>query len=324
MMRRGLGKSKVRPLTRRAIAGCARAVTALARIAMRLVLGIVAASALFNLCAYLGAARHRRRHAPACPHDEEERAPGPARAGAFAVECAVTALLGLVAPLAARRPRVRPLAPGDERPPVVLLHGYAQHSANFLWLARRLRRDGWRHLYALAHVPVGGDIERSARRLGAALDRIRRATGAPRIDIVAHSMGGLVARAYIRGRGRACGVGRLVTLGTPHQGTDIFPRLRLDPMVGQMRPDSPLLVRLAADDPVPQLVDCISIYSGDDAVIVPPGRAYYPGAFNIEVRGLGHMSLLFSRRVYALVRENLAADRAAWAATAEGGAPWPS
>src|SRR5205807_3527899 len=71
------------------------------------IFGIVAASALFNLCAYLGAARHRRRHAPACPADEEERAPGRARAGAFAVECAVTALLGLVAPLAARRPRAR-------------------------------------------------------------------------------------------------------------------------------------------------------------------------------------------------------------------------
>src|SRR5207249_3829581 len=194
---------------------------------MLLVLGIVAASALFNVYAYRGAARHRRRHPPACAADGEDRTPWPGRAWAFAVECTATALLGLATPLALRRRRVRPLDPDDPRPPVVLLHGYAQHAANFLWLARRLERDGWRHL-----------------------------------------------------------------------------------------------ARLAADDPVPQLADCISIYSADDAVVVPPSRAYYPGAFNVEVRGLGHMSLLFSRRVYTLVRENLAAERAPAAATAEGGAPW--
>ena len=295
---------------------------ALAHIAMLLVLGIVAASALFNVYAYRGAARHRRRHPPACAADGEDRTPWPGRAWAFAVECAATALLGLATPLALRRRRVRPLDPDDPRPPVVLLHGYAQHAANFLWLARRLERDGWRHLHPVAHAPVGGDIERSAQRLGEAIDRIRRASGASRVDIVAHSMGGLVARAYIRTRGGASGVGRLITLGTPHQGTDAFPRLRLDPMVVQMRPGSPLLARLAADDPVPQLADCISIYSADDAVVVPPSRAYYPGAFNVEVRGLGHLSLLFSRRVYTLVRENLAAERAPAAATAEGGAPW--
>jgi len=298
-------------------------VAALAHIAVLVVLGVVAASALFNVCAYAGAARHRRHHPPACGAGDEDRAPWPARAWAFAVECAATTLLGLATPLALRRGRARPLDPGDPRPPVVLLHGYAQHPANFLWLARRLRRDGWRHLYTVAHLPMGGDIGRSAQRLGEALDRIRRASGASRVDIVAHSMGGLVARAYIRARGTASGVGRLVTLGTPHQGTEVFARLQLDPMVRQMRPGSPLLAGLAADDPVPQLVDCISIYSADDAVVVPPSRAYYPGAFNVEVRGLGHMSLLFSRRVYALVRENLAAERSPATAAAAGGAPWP-
>ena len=294
-----------------------------ARIGSLLVLGVVAGSALFNLCAYAGAARHRRRHPPACAADEDERLPWPARTRAFALECAATALLALATPLALRRRRLRPLDPEDPRPPVVLLHGYAQHPANFAWLAHRLRRDGWRHLYTLAHTSVGGDIERSADRLGAALDRVRRATGATRVDIVAHSMGGLVARACIRARGHGSGVGRLITLGTPHQGTEIFPRFRLDPMVAQMRPGSPLLARLAADDPVPRIADCISIYSADDAVVVPPSRAYYPGALNVEVRGLGHLSLLFSRRVYALVRENLDAERASAPATAAGGAPWP-
>ena len=127
------------------------------------------------------------------------------------------------------------------------------------------------------------------------------------VDVVAHSMGGLVARACVRAGGATSGIGRLITLGTPHQGSLAFAWLGLDPMLGQMRPGSPFLDRLCGDDRVPAVAECISIYSADDALVLPPAAAYWPGAFNIEVRGIGHMSLLFARRVYDLVRENLAA-----------------
>jgi pimeloyl-ACP methyl ester carboxylesterase len=288
-------------------------VAAIVHVALLVVLGVLAGSVAFNAAAYGDAALYRRRHPPDCPFDDDEAAPWPARAlawlRAFVAECTVTALLVLTLPLALRRQRVRPLAAGDARRPVVLLHGYAQHTANFLWLVRRLRRDGWLHLYTVRHTAIGGDIERSAQRLGDALDRIRRTSGAREVDVVAHSMGGLVARAWIGTRGRASGIARLVTLGTPHQGTLTLRWLAVDPMVDQMRPGSAVLRRLAAPDAVPTMVDCISIYSVDDALVVPASAAYCPGAFNVEVRGLGHMSLLFSRRVYELVRENLAAAR---------------
>ena len=71
-----------------------------------------------------------------------------------------------------------------------------------------------------------------------------------------------------------------------------------------------LLERLAAADPVTVLVDCISIYSVDDALVVPAESAYYGGAFNIELRGLGHLSLAYSSRVYELIRENVGAKLA--------------
>jgi len=271
---------------------------------------VVVGCVLFNVVVYVGAARHRRRHPAPCPDDTDD-APWPARFTAFLAECAVTIALACTVPLALRRTRVRALDDRRGRRPVVFLHGYAQHTANFLWLTRRLRHDGWTHLYSVRHAAARGDIERSAHRFGEALDRIRRDTGASSVDVVAHSMGGLVARAYVRQRGRASGITRLVTLGTPHQGTLALPAFRLDPMVAQMRPTSPFLARLGQDDPVPALVDCIAIYSADDAVVVPPSAGYWPGAFNIELRGLGHMSLLFSRRVHELVRENLAAPLAA-------------
>ena len=268
---------------------------------------VVAAGALvFNLLAYAAAAADRRRRAPDCAADEDERPTWAARVRAFAFECVATTVLAWTAPLAFRRRRVPPFDARLQRRPVVLLHGYLQHSANFLWLARRLRRDGWVRLYEVAHVPLGGDIERSGARLAGVVERIRRETGAPEVDIVAHSMGGLVARACLCAG--AAGIRRIITLGTPHQGTQVFRPLRLDPMLRQMRPGSPCLHRLGGANTLPAGTELVSIYSRDDALVVPPSNGYCPGAFNIEVRGPGHMSLLFSRRVYELVRENLAAE----------------
>jgi len=217
-------------------------VAAILRVGLLGVLGVIVGSIAFNAAAYAGAALHRRRHPPDCPLDDEQLGPWAGRAlawlRAFIVECAVTSLLTLTVPLAFRRQRVRSLDGGDARRPVILVHGYAQHTANFLWLMRRLRRDGWLHLYSVRHTAIGGDIERSAPRLGEAIDRIRRESGAPVVDVVAHSMGGLVARACLRARGRSSGIGRLITLGTPHQGTILADLAVLDwngPASGSIR-----------------------------------------------------------------------------------------
>jgi hypothetical protein len=113
-----------------------------------------------------------------------------------------------------------------------------------------------------------------------------------------------VARACLAARdGR--GVARLVTVGTPHQGTDALPGL-----ASIARPGSDLLREVGTADPVPALVECLSIYSRADALVLPPAHGYYPGAFNIEIQDLGHASLLFDRRVRELVHENLAAPAA--------------
>jgi triacylglycerol esterase/lipase EstA (alpha/beta hydrolase family) len=286
-------------------------VATIVRVVVGIVLAVIVGSVVFNVLAYGSAALSRRRRDTA-PVDDDERVPWPARfvggVSAFGIECGVTALLALTFPLSFRRHTIREQASGDRCRPIILLHGYAQHTANFLWLIRRLRRDGWLHLYSVRHTPIGGDIGRSAMHLGRAIARIRRESGAAEVDIIAHSMGGLVARAFLCKAGATGGVARLITLGTPHQGTEVLRWLARDPMVGQMRPGSPFLCQLGADDAVPRLIDCTSIYSADDAIVAPPSNAYYPGAYNIEVRGLGHMSLLFSRRVYELVRENLAAE----------------
>jgi hypothetical protein len=257
-----------------------------------------------NAVLYGAARRVRRRERAACPFDDDEPLPWPARVlgalSTFMAECAASVLLVLTLPLGWRRRRVVAIDAAAGRP-VLLVGGWLAHPGAFGWLAHRLRRDGWQPVSDVVAWRPWEDVARAAARLAAAIDRIRRTSGGRDVDVIAHGTGGLVARAHLRATGRASGVVRLITLGTPHQGTAIWPTARL-------RPGAALLTRLAEDDRVPAPVETVAIYSRDDALVVPTSRAYHPGAFNIELGGLGHLSLLISRRVYALVRENLAAE----------------
>jgi pimeloyl-ACP methyl ester carboxylesterase len=272
---------------------------------LRLVGGVLVAAvigaAVFNVVAHLDARRGRGR-SPA-PAEGFARSPWTVQLRIVALETAALALFFVSAPLRPGRPR---LASAPARAPVLLLPGYGLPSASMRLLARRLRRDGWTSVHVIPYRTVFGSLERSVAVLGAAVERIRREVGATRVDVVAHSLGGLVARAYVRARGVRAGIGRLVTLGTPHGGTESFRWLRLDPMLAEVRPESAPLRRLGTADPVPGLTRVVSFYTTDDDIIVPPWSADYPGATNVPLRGVGHLGLLLSRDVYELVRRDLA------------------
>jgi triacylglycerol lipase len=280
-------------------------VSAAARTTGAALLALIGAIVVVNVVAYAGWAWAWRRRDPTCELLDDEPPPlWPARALAwvrtFALECAASLGVALSVPLELGRETIR-----GSGPPVVIVTGWLQHRGQVGRLARRLRRDGLAVVVASA---PGHDLESRAASLAETIGRVRREIGAPAVDVVACGTGGLVARACVQAHGRACGIGRLITLGTPHQGTRAFAWLdRLGPLA-ELRPTSSLFRRLGAQDPVPATVDCISIYSVDDALVVPADAAYYRGAFNIELRGLGHLSLARSWRVYELILENLAGD----------------
>lgn len=50
------------------------------------------------------------------------------------------------------------------------------------------------------------------------IDFVKQETGSDKVDVVAHSMGGLVARSYIQGEQYENDIDQLITLGAPHQG----------------------------------------------------------------------------------------------------------
>jgi pimeloyl-ACP methyl ester carboxylesterase len=253
-----------------------------------------------NTVLYAWRAVVRRREV--CGADEERL--GVARAAwAFAQECAALAAVILLIPAGWFQPRCRSGA--GTRGAAVLVHGWGLNRGSLWLLRRRLLRDGWSPVCCLAYRSVRFDIEGAAQRLRRLVDEL--AQSAPHrapVALVGHSLGGLVLRYYAR-RYPAPQVRRLVTLGTPHHGTETA--RGLGPWGRRLVPGSSLLATLNAADRVPQQFDVIVISSSFDATILPPGNAQYAGAFNIELSGIGHNALLFSAKVYGLLAENLAA-----------------
>jgi pimeloyl-ACP methyl ester carboxylesterase len=186
--------------------------------------------------------------------------------------------------------------------PIIVLHGYAMNRANFVPLALRLRRAGLGPIFGFEYWTLGR-IAAGARQLGWFVDEVRARTGAPEVDIIGHSMGGVVARYYVALAGGDPAVRNLITLGSPHSGTELS-AMGIGHPTRELVLGSKLCTRLAAAPP-PQHARICAIWSRADA-LVPGGRQPpLPGAEVILYDDLGHVALLGSRRVAAAVIERL-------------------
>ncbi|MFD3758875.1 esterase/lipase family protein [Streptomyces sp. NPDC058622] len=211
----------------------------------------------------------------------------------------------------------RATRPPATRPPVLLLHGFTDNRSVFVLLRRALGADGLRHVEAYNYSPFTRDLRVTARHLARRVDELRERTGQDRVDLVGHSLGGLVGRYYVQRLGGDARVRTLVTLGTPHSGTRVAPFLNALPLVRQMRPGSEVLAELA--EPAPGCATrCVAFWSEFDAVMSPVGtaRIEHPDlrVENVQVKGIGHLALPAHPTVIAAVR--LALDGAAPTAVA--------
>jgi pimeloyl-ACP methyl ester carboxylesterase len=204
-------------------------------------------------------------------------------------------------PRAFGRPDSR-LPPRTAALPVLLVHGYLCNSGIWASMRRFLEKNG---VSAYTHdlEPVYAGIDEYAAGLATRIEEICDRSGANRVIIVGHSMGGLAARAYLRARGPARVV-KLITLGTPHHGTRTAP-LGLGMNARQMEPGSAWLESLARWGSSRATVPVTSIYSSDDNVIVPPDSSVLGQARNVRLSGIGHVSLPFSRIVQETVLEEI-------------------
>ena len=189
------------------------------------------------------------------------------------------------------------------RPPLLLIHGYQCNRGFWFWQRPRLEAAGW--TVATHNLePVWGNIDDYAQGIERRIDEVLAATGARQVILVGHSMGGLVLRAYLRRYGRDK-VARIVTLGSPHQGTRLA-CLGLGRNARQMRIGSSWLAALARPGAAPLPSGSVSIFSCHDNYVFPQRAcSTLEGAINVAIGGVSHLGMAFSPVVLGKLLEAL-------------------
>ncbi|MGW0910674.1 esterase/lipase family protein [Streptomyces sp. NPDC002784] len=212
------------------------------------------------------------------------------------------------APLPAPDSPEPPRLPAEAKPPVVLLHGFIDNRSVFVLLRRSLAQHGRQQLESLNYSPLTCDIRTAAELLGRHIEEICARTGSSRVDVVGHSLGGLIARYYVQRLGGDLRVRTLVTLGTPHSGTRVAPLANAHPIVRQMRPGSAVLEELARPASGCR-THFVSFWSDLDHLMDPLGTARidHPdlSARNVRVSGVGHLALPVHPAVAVGIRQAL-------------------
>ncbi|MCJ1679485.1 alpha/beta fold hydrolase [Streptomyces sp. APSN-46.1] len=198
--------------------------------------------------------------------------------------------------------------PAGPRPPVLLLHGFTDNRSVFVLLRRALGADGRRRVETYNYSPFTRDLRVTARHLARRVEELCERAGQDRVDLVGHSLGGLVGRYYVQRLGGDARVRTLVTLGTPHSGTRVAPFMDAHPLVRQIRPDSAVMAELRAPAPGCR-TRCVAFWSEFDALMAPTGtaRIEHPDLHteNVQVTGIGHLTLPAHPAVIAAVRRAL-------------------
>ncbi len=185
--------------------------------------------------------------------------------------------------------------PDYSKDPVVMVHGYLGGSYQWADMRQDLINKGWppEYLFAIDYSDKVGCNEKNAEELKVFIEDVLKETGKEKVDIIAHSMGGLSARYYIKFLGGITRVNDYVSLGSPHQGTlaSVFGILTCGAQ--QMIPGSDFLKKLNSEDPTPPPVKYTSIWStGDEACIPNWECSYLPGARMEAVISVGHLMLM--------------------------------
>ena len=202
----------------------------------------------------------------------------------------IALVLALVAALVVRAVIGRAAPVPQDRPgPVLLVPGYGGRLASLDPLTAALRAEGREVVLVPPPGDGTGDLDTQAANLADVAEQTLSRTGAPSVDVVGYSAGGVVARLWVRDHGGAAHARRVLTLGSPQHGSS---QAALGAQFAggcpeaceQLNPDSGLLRQLNAGDETPDGPVWITVRSTDDEVVTPTASAALNGALNLVVQ----------------------------------------
>ena len=185
--------------------------------------------------------------------------------------------------------------PRPGRLPILLVHGYGC-SRGVWWLLRRRLEAAGHSVASISLTPPYTAMGKLEPQLHARIEALCAETGSPQVQLVGHSMGGLICRSYLARHGNQR-VSRLITLATPHHGTELA-RIGFGRNAREMEPDSLWLKDMAGEK---LTVPTISLRNAYDNYVMPQDTQRLTDARDIELPPVGHLAMLYDRQVADLL-----------------------
>ena len=187
--------------------------------------------------------------------------------------------------------------------PILFVHGWNSSGSTWTTMIGRFQADGWTsaelnnwsYNTSQSNVTTAGQVRDR-------VDQILAATGAAKVDIITHSMGGLSSRYYLKNLGGDAKVDEWVSLGGPNHGTDTA-NFCWQASCIEMRRGSSFLSALNSGDETPGAPTYATWWSPCDEVINPDSSVPLSGASNTQTACMSHSNLKENATVYAQVRD---------------------
>lgn len=188
--------------------------------------------------------------------------------------------------------------------PVLFVHGYSRSASDWKTMIGRFEKDGWKksQLSAYSYNTSTSNKTLAETEVKSHVESLLASTKASKVDIVAHSMGSLSTRWYIKFLGGESKVDDWVSLGGPNHGTD-FANFCFSVSCVEMRKGSTFLSELNAGDETPGAVNYGTWWSPCDEIINPDSSVPLAGATNTQTACISHLNLMQDATVYTQVRE---------------------
>lgn len=205
-----------------------------------------------------------------------------------------------------------PLAPKAVQPgsgtPIILVPGFSCNRGYWGAMARYLKRQGYGPIFAVSLEPLLGSMEDNAEHLGRYVEAVCAETGAEKVVLVGHSMGGVVARIYVHEQGGDRRVAKILALGSPHEGTVLAVALQgAGADLKQMAIHSDWSKAFNENQAHPCPVPITAIITPHDNIVSPQSSTHlnYPNAKNVFLPGIGHLEMVISKPVMQAVAAEL-------------------